>query len=263
MCLPRTYVAVFFLVLTVPAFAQQAATALQSSVQRDPQAVALVQQSVAAMASTLPSDSSATGIVTIVEGSTSSSGTIQILTRGTTETVETVTLSAVQRSVIFSNGDAKEVVGSQSTNPSLELAVSDQCPDFPLPLLLAALNSPDFAFRYVGQETLDSVAAQHIQMWNTFSSNSHLKHLALFSLRDIWFDATSSLPLKMSYTRRAGKGATPAVPVEISFANFTKVNGVLYPFLIHKSLNGTPWQTITIENVSFNTGLTASQFQVE
>lgn len=243
----------------IPVAAQQPA----APAQRDPQAVALVQQSVAATASTVPADSSATGTVTVVEGSTTQSGSIQVLTLGLGQTSETLTLGSAQRAMVYSNGDAKETVGSQATIPTLEVAITDQCPDFPLPLLLSALNSPDFAFRYVGKETLDSVAAQHIQIWNTFSSNSQLKHLASFSLRDLWFDATSGLPLKISYTRRAEDGATRPVPVEISFANFTKVNGVLYPFLIHKSLNGTPWQTISIENVSFNTGLTASQFQVE
>lgn len=251
---------VFGILLAIPLSAQQSGAL---SIQRDPQAGALVQRSVAAMASTVPADSSATGTVTIVEGSTTQNGSIQILTLGSGQTSETLTLPSTQRVVVYANGDAKETVGSQSIIPTLEAAITDQCPDFPLPLLLAALNSPDFAFRYVGQETLDSVAAHHIQIWNTYSSNSHLKHLVSFSLRDVWFDATSGLPLKISYARRVADGAAPAIPVVISFANFTKVNGVLYPFLIHKSLNGTPWQTITIENVSFNTGLTASQFQVE
>jgi hypothetical protein len=38
---------------------------------------------------------------------------------------------------------------------------------------------------------------------------------------------------------------------------------VLYPFQINKSYNGTPWEAITIQSVSFNTGLTTAQFQVE
>jgi hypothetical protein len=246
-------------VLAIPAFPQQTGT----TAQRDPQAVALLQQSVAAMASTAPADSSATGSVTIIEGSTTQSGTIQILTLGTSQTAETLTLPSGQRAVVYSNGDAKETNGTQSSIPPLELSVTDQCPDFPLPLLLAALNNPDAAFRYVGAESLDGTAAQHIQLWNSFSSNPRLQQLAQFSLKDIWFESTSSLPLKISYTRRAGGGAVPAIPVEVFFANYTNVKGILYPFQINKSSNGTPWQTITIQSVSFNTGLTASQFQVE
>ena len=215
------------------------------------------------MASTIPADSSATGTVTVVEGSTIQSGSIQILTLGASQTSETLTLRDGQRTVIYSNGDAKEITGSESANPPLELIVSEQCPDFPLPLLLSALNNPDDAFRYIGQETLNGSSVQHVQFWNSFASKPRLQKLAPFSLKDIWFDASSSLPLKLSYSRRAGGGLIPSIPVEVSFSNYTKVSGVLYSFQINKSFNGTPWETITIQSVSFNTGLTDAQFQVE
>lgn len=261
----RTYVLAFFpLFLALPILARQTTTtSTQSPPQRDPQAVALVQQSVAAMASTPPSDSSATGTVTIVEGSTTQSGTVQILTLGTGQTSETLSLPGGTRSVVYSNGSSQETVGSQSAIAPLEIAATDQCPDFPLPLLLSALNNSDFGFRYIGQETLNGAAAQHIQVWHSFASNTNLQNLAPFSVRDIWFDSSSSLPLKIAHTRRAGSGAVPSIPVEISFTNYTKVSGILFPLLINKSYNGTAWQTITIQNVSFNTGLTAAQFQVQ
>jgi hypothetical protein len=231
--------------------------------QRDTQAIAILQQSVATMASIAPTDSTASGTVTIVEGSTTQSGSIQILTRGTSQTAETLTLPDGKREVVYSNGDAKEINGSGSANPPLELIVSDQCPDFPLPLLLSALNNSDESFRYIGQETLNGVAVQHVQIWNSFASKRRLQKLAPFSLKDIWIDIQSGTPLKIAYSRRAGGGAVPAIPIEVTFSNYTKVNGVLYPFQINKSMTGTPWQTITIQSVSFNTGLTATQFQVE
>jgi len=261
----RTYVVVFLsFAVPISVHAQQTTTTTtQPSPQRDPQAVAIVQQSVEAVASTAPSDSSATGTVAIVEGSTTVSGTIQILTLGIAQTSETLTLPSGQRVVVYSNGDAKETTGTQSTVPTLELAVNDQCTDFPLPLLLAALYNPDSAFRYIGAESLNGTPVKHIQLSNAYSSNSRLRPLAPFSTKDIWFDSTSGLPLKIAYVRRAGAGEVPSFAVEVSFSNYTRVNGVLYPFQIEKSFNGTPWQTITIQSVSFNTGLTASQFQVE
>jgi hypothetical protein len=145
----------------------------------------------------------------------------------------------------------------------LELVVTDQCLDFPLPLLASLLNNSDEAFRYVAQEALNGTPTQHIQVWDTFSSKPRLRALAAFSILDIWFDASSGLALKIAYSRRAGAGAVPTFPVEVSFSNYTNVGGVLYPFKINKSYNGTPWQTITIQSVSFNTGLTAAQFQTE
>jgi hypothetical protein len=231
--------------------------------QRDPQAIAILQQAVAAMATAVPADSSATGTVTVVEGSTTQSGSIQILTLGASQTAETITLPDGQRVVLYSNGDAKETNGSQVVNPPMQLSITDQCADFPLPLILSALNNPDEAFQYIGAETLNEASSQHVRLWNTFASKPGLQALASFSSMDFWFDSVSGLPLKIAYARRAGGGSVPAFPVEVSFSNYTKVKGVLYPFQINKSFNGTPWETITIQSVSFNTGLTAAQFPVQ
>jgi hypothetical protein len=228
---------------------------------RDPTAIALLQESVAAMATSAPLDSSATGNITVVEGSTSENGSISIQTRGTGETAEIINLSEEQRSVIYSYGDAKEVNGTASVNLPLELILVDQSADFPLPLLSGILDNTDETFRYIGQETLNGTTVQHIQVWNSFASQPRLQKLAPLSMRDIWFDSASHLPVKVAYSRRAGRGAVPAIPVEIDFSGYKNVDGVFYPFQINKSYNGTPWQTITIQNVSFNTGLTDSQFQ--
>lgn len=230
---------------------------------RDPQAIALLQESVAAMATSAPSDSTATGTITVTEGSTTQNGTISILTLGTANTLETITLPGGQRIVIYSNGDAKEVNGTQSGNPPLELIVVDQCGDFPLPLLSAILDNSDEGFHYVGQETLNGESVQHVQVWNSFASKTYLQGVAPYSKRDVWFDSTSYLPVKMTYSRSPGEGAVSAIPVEIDYSGYQTVNGVHYPLQINKSYNGTPWQTITIQNVSFNTGLTPSQFQTE
>jgi len=254
MCLTR--VSVFLLFLSI-------SLVVRAPAQQDPQAIAVMRQSIAAMGSIVPPDSSATGTVTIVEGSTTQSGTIQVLTRGTGQTAETITLAGDQRVVIYSNGDAKEVSGGQSVNPPLELIVTDQCTNFPLPLLQSLLNNADEAFRYIGQETLNGVSVQHIQAWNTFASSPRLQSLAPFSTNDIWFDTSSGLPLKIAYSRRAGGGAVPSIPVEVFFSNYRNLSGILYPFQIQKSYNGTPWETISIQTVAFNTGLTDAQFQVE
>ena len=253
---PFALLAATFLFVSFPIGGQQSAS-------KDPTAISLLQKSVAAMASIVPADTSATGNIAIVEGSSNDSGTIQILTLGSSRTAENITLSASQRSVIYSYGEAKEVDGSLSTNPVVELSVTDLCPDFPLPLLTDALNKSDEAFQYIGQESLNGESVQHVRLWNSFASNPRLQRLAPFSAQDIWLDSASILPVKIAYNRRAGGGAVPSIPVEIYYSNYTTVNGVQYPFQIEKSYNGTPWETITIQSVAFNTGLTSSSFQVQ
>jgi hypothetical protein len=243
--------------------AQQTSPPTTSAPARDAQAVVLLQQAIAAMATSTPADSSATGTVTVVEGSTTQTGSIQILTLGASYTSETQNLTDGQRSVVYSNGDALESTAAQSANPPLELIVTDQCADFPLPLLQAFLNSADESITYVGPEVQNGQAVQHVRVWNTFQSKPSLQQLATFSTRDIWISAASGLPVEIAYTRRAGGGSVPGAPIAIFYSNYTNVNGVLYPFQINKSLNGTPWTIISISGVSFNNGLAASQFQVE
>ena len=53
---------------------------------------------------------------------------------------------------------------------------------------------------------------------------------------------------------------------EFEWRSFTQIgkarSGVLDPFKIEKSLNGTPWTTITIQNVAFQTGLSDNNFPI-
>jgi hypothetical protein len=252
-----------FVIAVVSATAQQSSTTTAQTPQRDTQAVALLQQAIATMATTVPTDSSATGTVTVVEGSTTQNGSIQILTLGTSQTAETLTLPDGQRQVIYSSGASKEINGNQSSDPPMELVLTDQSTDFPVPFLLSALSNSDESIHYVGVETLNGQSVQHIQLWDSFASTPPLQFLAPFSTKDIWFNSSSGLPTKLSYSRRVGGQGVPVFSVELYFSNYTNVNGVFYPFQINKSLNGTQWTTITISSVSFNTGLTISQFPVD
>jgi hypothetical protein len=79
--------------VSILASAQQAQSSLptvNSLPVRDAHAVTALQQAIAAMGGTMPSDSTATGTVTIVAGSETNQGTIRILTRGTQQTLEEV-----------------------------------------------------------------------------------------------------------------------------------------------------------------------------
>src|SRR3989442_430575 len=90
----------------------QASVAAQQPSQRDPQAVALLQRTLAAMGGTVPSDSVATGKLVLVEGSKTSNGTMRILTRGTDQSSEQMQLSDGNRSVVYSREQASEAAGT-------------------------------------------------------------------------------------------------------------------------------------------------------
>jgi hypothetical protein len=245
------------------AFAQQPAPSGPPPVQRDPQATTILQAAVRAMGGTAPTDSVATGNITVVAGSQTSSGTIRILTRGTGQSSEQITLPQGTTAVTYSAGAGGHSVNSVTTSLPLERAVTSQSICFPLPFLAGALANADVSMQYVALETLGQKSVQHIRLRNTFASRRSLQPFADFAVFDVWLDAASSLPERISFMRRDGSGAVPRIPVATTFRGYQTVSGITYPSQIHVSLNGTPWASITISGVSFNTGLTDASFPVQ
>jgi len=235
-------------------------TVTQQTPPRDPQAVAVLQRSLAVMGGTIPADSMATGSVVLEEGSTTEQGTIRILTKGLNQTLEEIETPEGRRRIVYSRGRAFQAEKGHSGELWPELVVSSQGSSFPVAVVGSAFLNPDAAFRYLGLENLDGTQAHHIRFWNTFPSQPGLQHLAEFSTKDIWIDQVSSLPRRLSYFRRAALGSEGPVAIELSYANFQGIDGVLYPCRIEKSLNGTHWATIVIERVFINSGLTDTDF---
>lgn len=231
---------------------------------RDPQALTILAQSVSAMGATTPLDSMATGSIAVVSGSLTQSGTIRVLTKGTAETSVQMTMPDETRTIIFANGQADDVAGDTVSTLPLELVVTSQAADYPVPFITALLNNPDMSYQYVGLENSDGQSLQHIKVWDTFASQPALQSLASFSLRDIWIDAVSGLPQRISYVQKPAQGATPSVAMDVFYSNYQAFSGGgLYPLTIQKSVNGTPWAWISIQNVSFNEGLTDSSFPIQ
>ena len=230
-------------------------------VQQTPSALAVLQQSVVVMGASAPSDSTGSGTITTVAGSLTENGNIAILTRGTDQSSEQIQTPS-GFTVIYSRGEANQDTATSVQILPLERAVTCQGPEFPLPLLAGAISNPDTAYSYVGLETVNGLPVHHIQFWNSFNSTLKLQQFSGFSVRDIWIDAASGLPQRLSYQRRDGGGATPAIQFDAFYSDYRNVAGVLYPYSIQASLDGTPWATITIQSVAFNTGLTDANFPI-
>lgn len=241
------------------AFAQQSRSTTPSV--SDPQAVAYLQQSVSALGNA-PLDSTATGSVTITAGSLTTHGTVTILTRGTAETSIQFQMPNLTWSVIYANEEANRVDSGVSKSVPLELVASSRCIYFPQPYLADLLKNPDVVFKFAGNETVDSVSANHIHAQNTFASSPLLRSLAEFNTADIWLDSASGLPLKIAMIRRYAGGSAPKIPISITYSNYQTVSGVRYPFTIKEYVTETLWSTTTIQSVTFNTGLTDANFPV-
>jgi hypothetical protein len=250
------------LVVPVPQQAQQSVSTSPVAVARDAQGVALLQKTVTAMAATQPADSTASGNVTIVEGSTTIEGTFQILTRGSSQSSVQLESASHSWTVVYSSGQGARTEASATTVMPLELAASNQSLHFPLPYLSSVLNNADFSVQFVGQEALDTSLTNHLRVQNTFTSIPMYQFLSEFTIADIWLDASTGLPSKIAMTRRYGGGASARIPISFLYSNYKTISGVSYPYTIEEYLTATLWATTNIQSVSFNSGLTDSNFPV-
>lgn len=240
----------------VPMLAQQAPT-------RDPQAVAVLRQSVTAMGGVVPADSVATGSVTIIAGSSKETGTIRIQTRGLDQTSEQISTSTRSYGQVYSRGRAAESRGDTKRKVSLERAVSTQSMSFPLLIVAATVNSSLFGAVYVGLEETADCKCHHIRIWESFADKPKLQAVAEVSEKEIWIDVTTGMVRKIAYQIRENRGDGPILPVEVTFSDYRAINGIAYPFTIQTSLNGTPFSTVAIQRVTFNSGLQETQFAVQ
>jgi hypothetical protein len=247
--------------LFLPIAAQQPSSSAQVP-QRDSQATTFLLAAVRAMGGKAPQGFIAHGTIMLVEGSLTTSGTIRILARDTGQTSEQVQTNAKSWTLVYSYGEASRTE-QKTTKLSLERAATSQSVHIPLFFLLGLLSNPDFSIQYIGPETLGGSAVRHIRATNTFNASPSFQFLSPFTVREIWLDASTNLPAMVSFDRRDGGGATPKILVTVAYSKFETTNGLTYPQQIQESINGTVWETITLQSVTLNTGLTDSDFVVE
>lgn len=254
---PFFAIPLFLGVAALPSNSQQSTAVTQNS-----QAVTLLQASLTNMAVSAPSDSLATGTIEIVAGSQTSNGTIRILTKGTSESYVQLTTPSNVDSIIYSNNQANEVSEGVTSALSLERTQTGQAVEFPFAFISGLLANPDVSFAFVGAESLNGEAVNHLRTVDTYASQSQLQGLSALSTHDIWLDANTNLPVRISCVRHDAEG-TAGVGWDVYFSNYQKSQGVAYPMTIAESLNGTPWATITIETITFNNGLTDAAFPIQ
>jgi hypothetical protein len=251
-----------FQVLICQIASQLGAQQSPAVVQRDTQAVSALSQAVVAMANAIPEDWVAYGSIVTTAGSLNEDGALVLKTRRTNQTSEDIQTAHGSKTV-FSKNQATRFTGSSPTVLSLELALSSQSAVLPLTLISGALNNPDSGFSFIGLETLNEKTTIHIRTWNSFTSNPDLQPLTSFTYKDIWIDANSFLPVKLSYTRRDSGGATYSIPVEVNYSDYKTVAGFTYPLNVQISIDGTPWASVTVNNVSLNVGLSDADFSLQ
>jgi hypothetical protein len=233
----------------------------------DPQAVSFASQSIAALTGGQAiKDVTLIGNVTWSGGVTPETGTATLLASGTGESRMSLVLPSGTRTEIrdASTGVAQGKWIAQ--NGVSGLFASQNCAMDAVwffPALGSLAAGPNVVLIYVGEETRNGAAVQHIRSYVYQSNSSGLSPSPQqLSAMDFYLDATTFLPAAVNFNAHPDNNAGTNLPVEIDFSSYQVLNGVMVPTSIQRYLQGNLMVDITISSASFNTGLPLSDFTI-
>lgn len=259
---PRSLLALFYATATLSFTSLLVA---QNPPQSDPQAVSLAARSVSALTGGTPiSDVTLTGNVTW-SGTDTGTATLQAL--GTSES---------RMDLVLSSGTRTEIRDSQTGGPlgqwinpnnisgyfAPQNCRTDAAWFFPVLGSLAA--GQNVVLSYIGLETRNGGSVQHIQSY-VFDPNWPVGVTPTdqqLSMIDFYLDATSLLPMAITFNAHPDNDANTNLAVEVDFANYQPTNGVAIPMNIQRYQQGTLIVDLTLSSAALNTGIPLSVFTI-
>jgi hypothetical protein len=239
----------------------------QNPPQSDPQAVSLASQSIAALTrGNAINDVTLTGSVSWSGGASPQTGTATLLASGTGESRTSIVLPSGTRTEIRDGSTGVAEGQWISETGASGYFASQNCGTDAVwffPALGSLAAGPSVVLTYIGQETRNGTAVQHIQSYiyqlNPGGASPSLQQL---STTDFYLDATTLLPVAITFNAHPDNTAGTDLSVEVDFSSYQVLNGVMVPTHIQRSLQGNVLLDITISGASFNTGLPLSDFAI-
>lgn len=248
-------------------FALVLSTSAQQSAAPSVQAPALLQSALAALAGTNPvTDITLTGTARRIAGSDDESGTATLKAVSGASRID-LNLSSGTRSEVCNNLSGSPV-GTWSGPDTVSHPISyhnllliDPAWFFPIFPISRGLAT-GYAATYVGPETRDSLAVQHLAISKDFSSvpgadPATFQHL---SQVDLYLDSSTYLPVALALNIHPDDNMLLDIPIEVRFSDYRVVNGVQVPFHVQKFLNNGLILDLQFQSVILNSGLPASAF---
>jgi hypothetical protein len=266
MILKRLFLLVPLLFAAFSTFAQQSSTTT-TPVTKDPQAVSLASASLAALSGTTAiTDVTLTGTATRIAGSDTETGTVTLKVAGSSDSRIDLNLSNGPRSEmrnVSNSAPQGSWTGTDGVSHAIPMhnCMTDAAWFAPQLSVLSQLSDPGLAVMYVGQETRDGAAVQHLHFESPQSSSVDptglVRHL---TAEDVYLDASSFLPVAITFSTHPDNDAGTDIPVEIDFSIYTRVKGAQIPFHVQKYLNGSLFLDLIIQSAVLNSGISQSAF---
>jgi len=256
----------FFGSLAFLASAQVDSQQVPTTVQRDPQAIAVLNQCLnavgGAQAVSAIQDFAATGMITYNWSDQPVQGSVSIKGRGLSELRLDATLVDGVHSWMVSKGNALEKQPDGTTTPvPFQNTLKPASVTFPLMQLVGAIADTSTSISYVGLVTHGGHQVHDLRVQKIFpASTDPLGVQSRITRADFLIDPNTFLIVSvqdMAYRRDNEPGESPH---EMQFSGYQPTNGVLVPLAIKELVGGQETVSIQLSQITFNSGLTDADF---
>jgi hypothetical protein len=232
-------------------------------------ATLLAQSTIAVIGPNSPStylDFTATGTITYFWGGEKVQGDAILRGRGYDQFRLDAKLTAGTRSYAVSHnvGALKDSSGKVNSIPghnALDIGVLT----FPFPTILARLNNSATTVTDMGLATDDTGAQLHqVRIQTVFSAQADPDgDLGKLTVMDCFVDPTTKLLAKTVDSTHPVENELVSYPREVDYVDYQILNGVNVPTTVREKVGGqTVWE-LHVSSISFNTGLTDSDFVLQ
>jgi hypothetical protein len=249
------------LLISQPLLARQAvAPTTQPSV--------LLQKALAALSGSVSvSDVTLTGTAERIAGSDDETGTVVVKALDSTGCRVDFNFPSGTRSEVYSTASGNPTgswVGPDATSHPISLHNLWTDPNWMFPAFALAdiLNSSNYSFVYIGQESRDGQTVLHVSVWLLVAAPqaNTATLIQQLSQTEIYLDPVSLLPVAMAFNTHPDNDAGLNIPVEIRYSDYQSEAGVQVPMHVQKYLNNGLVLDLQFQKAATNSGLPASLF---
>ena len=226
--------------------------------ERDPRALAAVQQAIAAMggsaAAARVTDTVVTGTIEPSSGSSVKGGAFTWKTAASEFKYEKRAGSSTQV-LVSGHGHPKRIHNGTITALSLHIALANPPLHLPALVLADVVANQDYSVRLLGRADVSGVDAIKVRI----GLDRDLIH-SLVTPQDWYFDALTGIPIRVEHRLPDNRRADNYVTAAEEFGDYRSASGLLVPFRILSYESGALVAVETVSTVRFNSGLSSSEF---
>jgi hypothetical protein len=254
--------------------------------QSDPQAVSLLQKSLAAQVGTAQvADATLSGTAQRIAGSVDETGTSALTAMSAGESKLVLSFpSGTFTEIRTPAGQPPPSAPAGATIPTgawigpdgifhaivAQNLSTDPTWFFPAFTIGRLISSQNYVISYVGQESHGGQQVLHLsasqQFWPSASGQAPVPLPFLIehvSQLDVYLDPTSLLPIALDFNEHPDNNASFDIPVEIQFSAYQSVSGIRIPFRIQKYVNRNLALDLGLATAALNTGLSPASFAIQ